>query len=62
MTVAARLIEVTGAVAPYRSTNRGVDIARREAVASGSRAVDIDLDGRLAKRGKNREIGNPQMS
>src|SRR6202035_5319642 len=59
MAVAARLIEVAGAVAPDRGLDRGVDIARRKPVAGGARAVDIDLDGRLAERGENRKIGDP---
>ncbi len=59
MAVAAGLIEIAGAVASDRSFDRGIDIARRKAVAGGASAVDIDLDRGLAERGENREIGDP---
>ena len=58
MPVAAGLIEIAGAVAADRDLDGGVDVARRQAVARRTRAVDIDLDGRLAERGEHRKIGD----
>ena len=58
MPVAAGLIEIAGAVAADRDLDGGVDIAGRQAVARRTRAIDIDLDGRLAERGEHRKIGD----
>ena len=58
MAVGARLIDVAGAVATDRHANGGVDVARRQPVARGAGAVDVDLNGRLAERGEHRQIGD----
>src|SRR6185295_3703600 len=56
--IAAGLIEIAGAVAADRNLDGGVDIAWRQAVARSARAVDVDLDGRLAERGEYREVSH----
>ena len=58
MPVASRLVEIAGAVAADGDADGGVDIARRQPVARGAGAVDIDLDGGLAERGEYRKIGD----
>src|SRR5216683_5293754 len=58
MPVAAGFIEIAGAVAADRHLDGGIDISRRQPVSGSLRAIDIDLDGRLAKRGEYRQIGN----
>ena len=49
MPVAAGLVQIARAVAADGDTNRGVDIARRQAITRSARAIDIDLDGGLAQ-------------
>ena len=58
MAIASGLIEVARRIAADRHANGGVDVARREAVARGTGAVDVDLDRRLAERGENCEVGD----
>src|SRR6185436_16692857 len=58
MPVAAGFIEIPGGIAADRDLDGGVDIAGRQAVARGTRPVDVDLDGRLAQRGEYRKVGD----
>src|SRR6476659_3155181 len=58
MPVAARFIEITGAVATDRYLYGGVDVSGRQSVAGGLGAIDIDLDRGLAKRREHRQISN----
>ena len=48
--VAAVLVKIARGLAADRRLHRGVDVARRQAVARGARAIDVDPDGRLAER------------
>src|SRR6267154_2494085 len=55
-----------GPVAPIRRSliasmfrlDGRIDVARRQADARGTRAIDVDLDGRLSQRREDREIGD----
>ena len=58
MPVAAGLVEIAGGIAADRDLDGGVDVARRQPVARGLGAIDVDLDGGLAERGEHREIGD----
>ena len=48
--VAAALVEIAGRLAADGRLHGGVDVARRQPVAGGARAIDVDPHGRLAER------------
>src|SRR5581483_1081432 len=58
MAVAAGLVEIARGIAADRDSNGRVDVAGRQSVARRLGAVDVDLHGRLAERGKHRKIGD----
>src|SRR5262249_7032857 len=58
MAVAARLVEIAGALPADCRLDRGIDVAGREADAGGPRSVDGDLYRRLAEPGEGRKIGD----
>ena len=54
--VAAVLVEIARRLAADCGLDRGVDVARRQAVAGGALAVDVDADGRLAEQRRHRKV------
>jgi hypothetical protein len=58
--VAAVLVEVARRLAADRRLDGGVDVARREAIARGAGAVDVDAHRRLAQRIEHGEVGDPR--
>ncbi len=58
MAIAAGFIKIAGAIAADGDADGRIDVAGRQAVTCCPCAVDIDLDGRLAKRREYRKVGD----
>src|SRR5208282_562204 len=56
--VTTLFVKVTRGLAAYGCLDGGVDVARRETVARGTRPVDVDPHRGLAERLQHREVGN----
>ena len=56
--VAAVFVEIAGGLAADGRLDGRVDVARREPVARGPGAVDVDPDRRLAERVEHGEVGD----